>query len=91
LLEFVGRRRLAVEGTQLAGLYAENAKRETARPTAERLLEAFQDITLTVIEGPHQTYRHLTALRPLQQRILEILGFSSEVYTKLLTVFSEPP
>src|SRR5437762_356390 len=91
LLEFVGRRRLAVEGTQLAGLYAGNAKRETARPTAERLLEAFQDITLTVIEGPQQTYRHLTALSPLQQRILEILGFSSEVYTKLLTVFSEPP
>jgi len=33
----------------------------------------------------------VTALRPLQQRIVEILGFSSEVYTKLLTVFSEPP
>jgi transposase len=91
LLEFVGRRRLAAEGTPLAGLYTGNAKRETARPTAARLLEAFQDITLTVIEGPHQTYRHVTALRPLQQRILEILGFSSDVYTKLLTVFSEPP
>jgi transposase len=91
LLEFVGRRRLAAEGTPLAGLSTGNAKRETARPTAERLLEAFQDITLTVIEGPHQTYRHLRALSPLQQRILEILGFSSDVYTKLLTVFSEPP
>ena len=51
LLEFVGRRQLAAEGAQLAGLYAGNPKRETARPTAERLLEAFQDITLTVIEG----------------------------------------
>ena len=61
-------RRLAVEGTQLTGLYAGNAKRETARPTAERLLEAFQDITRMVIEGPHQTYRHVTALSPLQQR-----------------------
>ena len=79
MLEFVGRRRLAAEGTQLAGLYAGNANRETARPTAERLLESFHNITLTVIEGPQQTYRHLTALRPLQQRILEILGFSSEV------------
>jgi len=91
LLEFVGRRRLAAEGTQLAGLYAGNAKRETARPTAERLLASFQNITLTVIEGPHQTYRHLTALRPLQQRILEILGFPSEVYTRLGSVFPEPP
>ena len=91
LLEFVGRRQLAAEGAQLAGLYAGNPKRETARPTAERLLEAFREITLTVIEGPHQTYRHLTPLSPLQQRILEILGFSSEVYTRLGTVSVEPP
>src|SRR5205823_2470195 len=48
LLEFVGRRQLATAGVQLAGLYAGNPKRETARPTAERLLEAFQEITLTI-------------------------------------------
>jgi transposase len=91
LLEFVGRRRLAAEGANLAGLYAGNPKRETARPTAERLLEAFQEITLTIVKGSQQTYRHLTALSPLQQRILEILGFSSEVYTRLCTVSAEPP
>jgi len=55
LLEFVGRRQLATEGAKLAGLYAGNPKRETDRPTAERLLEAFQDITLTIIKGPQQT------------------------------------
>jgi len=65
LLEFVGRRQLAAEGSQLAGLYAGNAKRETARPTAERLLEAFRDITLTILEGPQQMYRHLPPLSPL--------------------------
>src|SRR5437867_3304431 len=75
----------------LAGLYAGNPKRETDRPTAERLLEAFQDSTLTIIQGPQQTDRHVTALRPLQQRILEILGFSSALYTRLCTVSSEPP
>jgi len=91
LLEFVGRRRLATAGTQLAGLYVGNAKRHTARPTAERLLEAFREITLTIIEGSHQTYRHLTALSSLQQCILEILGFSSELYTRLGTVSAEPP
>ena len=83
LLEFVGRRHLALEKGKMAGLYAGNPKRETARPTAERLLEAFQDITLTVIELPQQTIRHVTPLSPVQLRILEILGFSSEVYTKL--------
>ena len=91
LLEFVGRRQLATEGAKLAGLYAGNPRRETDRPTAERLLEAFEGITLTIIEGQPQALRHLAVLSPLQQRILEILGFSSELYTRLCTVSSEPP
>jgi transposase len=85
LLECVGRRRLAAEGTKLSGLYAGNPRRETDRPTAERLLEAFQDITLTIIQGSQQTNRHVTALSPLQQRILEVLGVSAVVYTRLCT------
>ncbi len=91
LLEFVGRRQLAAEGMKLAGLYAGNPRRETARPTAEHLLEAFEDITLTIVKGPQQIVRHMTVLSPLQQRILELLGFSSELYTRLCTVSSEPP
>ena len=91
LLEYVVRRQLAAQGEKLAGLYAGNAKRETARPTAERLLEAFQEMTLTVVEGATQTYRHLTALSPLHVRILELLGFSSHVYTRLCAVSDEPP
>ncbi|MDH3602329.1 MAG: transposase, partial [Candidatus Tectomicrobia bacterium] len=90
LLEFGVRRQLASEGASLSGLYAGNPKRETARPTAERLLEAFQEVTLTVIEGVHQVYRYLTALSPLQERILGLLGFSSRVYTQLCTVSHEP-
>jgi transposase len=90
-LAFVGRRQWAAEEAKLAGLYAGNPRRETARPTAERLLEAFQDITLTIVQGPQQTDRHITTLSTLQQRILEIVGFSSELYTRLCTVSSEPP
>jgi transposase len=91
LLEFVGRRQLAAAGTKLAGLYAGNPRRETARPTAERLLEAFEDITLTIVKGSQRIARHMTALSPLQQRILELFGFSSELYTRLGTLSSEPP
>jgi transposase len=91
LLEFVGRRQLAAAGTTLAGLYAGNPRRETARPTAERLLEAFEDITLTIVKGSQRIARHMTALSPLQQRILELFGFSSELYTRLGTLSSEPP
>jgi hypothetical protein len=81
---------LAAEGAKLAGLYAGNPRRNTDRPTAERLLEAFQDITLIIIMGPHQTERPMTALRSLQQLILELLGFSSALYTRLCTISSEP-
>lgn len=90
LVEFVVRRQLEAEGGTLSGLYAGNPKRTTARPTAERLLEAFQEVTLTIIEEAHQIHRHLTALSPLQERILELLGFSSRVYTRLCTVSHEP-
>jgi transposase len=91
LLEFVVRRQIAAAGAKLTGLYTGNPKRATNRPTAERLLEAFQDITLTIIKSPQQTARHVTALSPLQQRILELLGFSSALYTRLETSSSEPP
>ncbi len=77
LWEFVGRRQWAAAGMKLAGLSAGNPRRDTARPTAEHLLEAFEDSTLTIVKGPQQIVRHMTALSPLQQRLLALLGFSS--------------
>jgi transposase len=91
LLEFVVRRRLAQEGTALPGLYAGNPKRATTHPTTERLLEAFQEITLTLVVEPYQTRRHVTALSPLQQRVLALLAFTPTIYTKLCGDSSEPP
>lgn len=91
LLEFVVRRALKADGTKLAGLYAGNAKRETAWPTAERLLEAFQEITVTILQSAEQMVGHVTALRPVQQRTLELLGFSEGLYTELGTLSPKPP
>ena len=89
LLEFVVRRRLAAEGTTLAGLYAGQPTRATTRPTAERLLASFQPITLTIVQLPGQVVRHLTPLTPLQQRILTLLDFAPETY-RSLTADSRP-
>jgi hypothetical protein len=83
LVEFEVRRGLAEEEEPLAGLYAGNPKRATARPTAEKLLEALAGITLTIWEEPGRTRRHLTPLSELQQRILSLLGFSAYLYTRL--------
>ena len=91
LLEFVVRRHLEQQDLPLVGLYAGNPKRATARPTAERILEAFQGITLTIIQEPHQIRRHLTPLSKLQQRILHLLDFPLDIYTRLCADFSKPP
>lgn len=91
LMEFVVRRQLALEGVALAGLYAGNPKRATSHPTTERLLEAFHEVTLTVVREPHQTRCHLTALSALQQRVLVLLEFTPTIYTQLSGAPSEPP
>jgi len=91
LLEFVVRRRLAAAQAKLAGLYAGNPQRATARPTAERLLEAFREMTLTIILEPHQTRWHLTPLSTLQQRLLALLDFPLDIYTRLCIESAKPP
>jgi len=91
LIEFVVRRQWVQGKAALAGLNAGNSKRTTTYPTRERLLEVFQEITLTLVIEPHQTRYHLTALSPLQQRMLALLGFTSMIYTKLCEDSSDPP
>jgi transposase len=91
LLEFGVRRRLAMAKTTLDGLYVGNPKRATARPTAERLLEAFQGLTLTILrEGRRRRY-HLTPLSRVHRRILVLLDFSVAIYTRLSVDSDKPP
>jgi transposase len=91
LLEFVVRRRLAADGGVLAGVYTGNPTRATAQPTAERLLATFQEVTLTIIHAGRDTRWHLTPLSPVQQRILALLDFPPDVYTRLSAHCSQPP
>jgi transposase len=91
VLEFVVRQRLAAERTVLAGLYAGNPKRSTAHPTTERLLERLQGLTLTSIrEGRRRRY-HLTPLSRVQRRILALLNFPVDIYTRLCPDSHQPP
>lgn len=83
LLEYVVRRSLERSGESLCGLYAGNAKRATARPTAELLLEAFKYITLLVIPQGDNFLCYLNPLPDLPQKILELLGYSIDVYGRL--------
>ena len=83
LVEYVVREALQAAGKSLRGLYAGNPKRETARPTTERLLKAFRGITLSIVRLPERTIRHVTPLSALQRRILELLGLPVLIYEDL--------
>lgn len=91
LVEHVVREELKKAGESLSGLYAGNPKRETARPTTEKLLKAFRGVTLTSVRLPQETIRHVTALSPLQQRILTLLGLPVSIYEQLLQPASTDP
>ena len=90
LLEFRVRFKLQQEGGKLAGIYAGNPKRATARPTTELMLKAFEGLTLTLVEQPGQLHRHLTSLSQVQRRILGLLDLSSDVYLRVCQHFSKP-
>ena len=83
LIEFVVRRKLKQNQEKLAGLIENNPKKGIDNPTTERLLKMFDNITLTIVQLPGQNIRHLPALTPVQIRILELLGLSADVYTRL--------
>ena len=91
VVEFAVRSRLAQEAAKLAGLYAGNPKRATGQPTAEKLLEAFKELTLTIVKTGEQTWFHMTPLSGLQQQILALLDLPSDLYTKLCNNPAQPP
>ncbi len=90
LVEFVVRRALAKTEGQIAGLYPWQASRTTATPTAELILRAFRGISLTVIEFAGQVRAFLSPLSRLQERLLELLGGSTDLYERLVEHFQEP-
>ena len=84
LIEFVVRRGLQQTGESLKGLYSGNPTRTTTRPTTEKLLKAFDNLTLTLIQARGEWYGDVTPLNPLQSKILTFLGLSPEIYSGLV-------
>lgn len=92
LVQFVVRRKLAeakVESeAQIKGLYPGQASRATARPTTELMLDAFEGVNLVIGKSERgQMVAQLIPLSELQKRILDLLGFSQEIYFQLVTHF----
>ncbi|MCZ7668600.1 MAG: hypothetical protein M5U34_16120 [Chloroflexi bacterium] len=60
LMEFVVRRSLQEAEETISGLYPGNASQTTSRPTTERLLRAFQEVTLSIADMGKQHILHVT-------------------------------
>ena len=85
VMEFALRRSLQNDHTQLSGLPPENKSKMTDTPTAERILQAFSDISLTIIKQAtgEDILRRLTPLSGVQETILQWLGLETSLYRQL--------
>ena len=83
--EFVLRRSLETTQASLPGLHPENKQKMTDKPTAERILKAFADISLTIIKNAagEEILRRLTPLSGVQEDILQRLGLGTTLYGQL--------
>ena len=78
LIEFVVRRQLTQSQQSLAGLYDGNPQRITKRPTAEKLLAAFEGITFYFYRDGST---EISPLNSLQQLILHLMKIPESIYT----------
>lgn len=83
LMESVARQSLQQQGTKVAGLYQDSPRKETDKPTSERLLHAFAKVTLTQISLPDRIIYHITPMNHVQQQVIALLGFTPDLYTSL--------
>jgi len=87
--DYQAKQALAQEGpnAELTGIYAGNPNRGTARPTTERMLQAFEQINLLLLPSEMseagQATCFVTPLSPVQERILSLLGLPTSLYTSL--------
>jgi transposase len=78
LIEYVVRLALETSQQQLAGLYDGNPKRATARPSAEKLLKAFDNLSLYLLPDGCM---FVTTLSSLHRQILSMLKLPESIYS----------
>jgi transposase len=85
VMEFALRRSLQNDHAKLPGLHPENKTKMTDTPTAERILKAFSDVSLTIIKqaAGEDILRRLTPLSGVQETILQCLGLGAALYRQL--------
>ena len=80
LVEYRVRTALSAQHEVLVGLNPGSPRQGTSRPTTERLIEAFDNITLTCLASGEVSFRHVSSLSALQQQILGLLRLPPDLY-----------
>ena len=85
VMEFVLRQSLQTEHATLPDLHPENKTKMTDKPTAERILKAFSDMSLVIVKhaAGEEILRRMTPLSESQEEILRRLGLGTSLYGQL--------
>ena len=84
-MECVLRRSLQHDQAHLPGLHPEHKAKRTDKPTAERILKACAEVSLTIIKtaAGEDILRRLTPLSGLQEDLLQRQGLGTALYRQL--------
>ncbi len=84
MLEYKAAKSLQDQKELLYNVYEGNPNRGTNRPSAKRLLTAFQGVSISVIfQKGYFQLALMTKLKPVQKKILQLLDLDIELYTGL--------
>ncbi len=90
LTEYRLRTALQQRGETLAGLNPASRAQTTARPTTERVLTVFQNITRTALALPGSRRAHVTPLTPVQEHVIALLHLPPDLYARLASPAPQP-
>jgi transposase len=68
----------------IVGLNPASRSQTTTRPTTERVIAAFDNLTLTTIALEAGTHRHVTPLNATQRHILALLTLPTDLYERFV-------
>lgn len=90
LTEFRIRRQLQQRQEVILGLKPSSPAVAIERPTTERILNAFSDITWSIVSVGETQHFHLTPLTDTQLHILDLLNLSADIYLSLASDQPKP-
>jgi len=83
-MEYKVEKALKESKQKLANIFEGNPKKQTQSPTAKRMLKQFM-VSMVIVADKNNTIPDIrvTKITPTQQKIIQLLGFEQDIYSKL--------